>query len=214
MSETPRTDALKKDIGQWTSERIPVATCLETCALLETELAAALAAKRQAETERDFAEKHLDETLERGNAIIAERDQLRAQVANLTAERDALESLQDQSGELAVQVSTITAERDHLMADVVTLRKALEDAFNILEHGPTNCFTLDDAHEVLMKALAAEHPGAPLVEAVGHAREALKKDFDRFTALGRGGWAIDCAEALALLSPFTPKVDQSTESAS
>lgn len=100
---------------------------------------------------------------------------------------------------------SVTAERELLMADAVTLRKALEGVVRVADR-KTDEF--DAAHA----ALAAEHLGAPLMEAVGKAVEALKYIQSRNDC----GYAVrsNATEALALLAPFAPKVDQSTESAS
>lgn len=86
----------------------------------------------------------------------------RSEVIRLTAERGQLRT------ELAVA-----------LADVVTLRKALE---RIKRGDYNNAHDCKAAARVAEHSLATDHPGAPLVEAVGKACESLKHVADTFAS--------------------------------
>lgn len=70
--------------------------------------------------------KYLDETTAQAARLLDERDAALAKLAEVEKERDALEKLQDQSGELSIQVSTLTADRDRLRAECERKDGALE----------------------------------------------------------------------------------------
>lgn len=207
------SDSQEKTFGELLSEGI---------GKMKTDLAAALAANQRLENERDEARRDAKDYLAYCKQLTAsEKEQSEMAIKHGydgPDDGDPFHFIYELLNLRTSEVASLTAERDDLIQYFDIKQGTLSDAMKRLDVQNRNTAAERD-RLICRRGGTPQGAGAStrqpsLVEAVGHAREALKKDFDRFTALGRGGWAIDCAEALALLTPFALKVDQSTESAS